>query len=93
MSNKPVTKPVINRQLLEALDHFATPRLDGPHIFVTTDANGYQTGWTVEEACQLAAVALGREELYYLKLLHLQTQMKQRGMHDLYQYLMGEKLT
>lgn len=93
MKSKPVTRPVINKQLLEALDHFATPMLDpNDHLFVTRDANGYQTGWSVQEACRMAGDVLAKEELSYLKLLHMQTQMKKFGLHDMYEQLMGEKL-
>lgn len=91
-------KPKISPQLLEALEHFGRLPLPSDTTANTVaflkvrGANGFTEHWTAEQACQVAHRILSAEDLHMLKLKALCDGLKQYGMEDLYQRIMGEAI-
>lgn len=90
-------KRVIDPGLMAALLHFGEYRFPSEApisvtLFQHQSRSGETSAWTVEEACLRAHGLLAREPLAQLKLQHLQERMREMGMADLYQHLMGEPL-
>lgn len=88
-------KAKINPALLAAVEHYAEGRYDfaQPTLYVHTDEKGHQSAWPLERACGVAVEVLAAEELAYLKFKVLTDGLKKYGMEDLYEHIMGEKLT
>lgn len=100
-----MSKKAINPGLIAALDCFAQP---GPiaqgevpaamatelcYVHHTPGANGGTNApWTVSMACGMARDILDTEELMRLKFLCLRDGLKERGMGDLYERIMGESI-
>lgn len=88
-------KRTINPALIAALDHFASHKYDWnqPTLFRYTEPTTHlQSDWPVERCCALAHEILDREELSLLKLHALQAGLKDYGLEDVYERIMGEKL-
>lgn len=90
-------KRVINPGLMAALLHFGEHRFPSEEpvqvtLFQHRRPNGESSAWTVEKTCLMAHELLALEPLAQLKLQHLQERMREMGMADLYQHLMGEPL-
>ena len=84
----------INPVLITALEHYAEGRYNPmqPSMFVHKDEKGRQHPWPIERACGIAAEVLADENLNMLKLKTLQAGLKKCGLHEAYEYIMGEKL-
>lgn len=100
-----MSKKTINPGLIAALDCFAPPGLittgevsaamatERCYVHHTPGANGgTHATWSVSMACGMARDILETEELMRLKFLALRDGLKERGMGNLYEHIMGESI-
>lgn len=83
----------MRRETLRAvLDQYSCPNLNGKTQVVTARENGRAFYVPLEAALKAASNALFAEDMRSLKFQILVEKMRERGLGDMYEALMGEEL-